>query len=392
MRQTLPILLFSLLIIWVNDASCQLASWDFTGQSGVPNATKLQGSDDCACLSGAPQASLGQSTPTTPRQSGFPSSGGCSVAWAVNFWNTSGSAVSTEFMQFSMTVDAGINVEVDGIQVQGRSTGTGPANYIVCYSTNGFSSETCGTSGTTPSSCGSLNVPNISSAISLSAGQTFAFRVYGYNAPSTSTGTLALDNISINGTLLPVEMASFNAETTSKGGVQLVWETASETNNDYFDIQHSQNGKDFNTIKTINGAGTTTTPQYYSWIDPNPIPGTNYYRLKQVDFDRRFQFSEVKAVEVISPNGLSIANNQFNIYPNPASNDLYLNPIRTFDQPVSFDIVNMLGRSVLSGKMDGSKSANSHINIEQLQAGSYLIRLSAPNHRVLQIARFIKSN
>ena len=108
---------------------------------------------------------------------------------------------------------------------------------------------------------------------------------------------------------LPVELTSFSVQNNPEG-VQLTWKTASESNNDGFDLQRSSNGSNWQTIAFVEGAGTSTTPNEYRYLDQHVQPGKTYYRLKQLDFDGSFQYSKVAVVEnfghqaslVISPN------------------------------------------------------------------------------------------
>jgi hypothetical protein len=104
--------------------------------------------------------------------------------------------------------------------------------------------------------------------------------------------------ISANSTPLPVELINFNAKAEGKH-VRLNWSTASEINNDYFTIERA--GKDnldeFDFITKVNSQmnNSTVTLNYEAW-DYNPLPGLQYYRLKQTDFDGQFSYSDIKPV------------------------------------------------------------------------------------------------
>lgn len=111
---------------------------------------------------------------------------------------------------------------------------------------------------------------------------------------------------------LPVELLNFNAVLYDRK-VYLNWQTASENNNDYFLIEKSQNGVDFEAFDQVDGAGTSTDLLSYSTIDENPFLGTSYYRLKQVDFNGEFSHSETRVV--VWNDGKS----SLLIYPNPSS-------------------------------------------------------------------------
>jgi hypothetical protein len=91
---------------------------------------------------------------------------------------------------------------------------------------------------------------------------------------------------------LPVELVTFSSETGNQGLV-LTWHTASELNNDYFDIERSENGNMFYSIGRVNGHGTKSDPTSYTFTDMQPVAAVSYYRLKQVDFDGTFEYSKV---------------------------------------------------------------------------------------------------
>jgi beta-propeller repeat-containing protein len=96
---------------------------------------------------------------------------------------------------------------------------------------------------------------------------------------------------------LPVEIVSFSGiNEGSKNNLE--WVTASEINNDYFSIERSENGSNFKNIGDVNGSGNSTQMTHYSFIDENPLPGVNYYRLKQVDFNNQFKYSQAIAIRI----------------------------------------------------------------------------------------------
>ena len=110
---------------------------------------------------------------------------------------------------------------------------------------------------------------------------------YGVQGNNATTYTMFYDvqyfNINCV-TLLPVELKHFNA-TLQDGTVVLNWSTITELNNDYFTIDHSIDGENWENIATVNGAGTTQESQTYQVYDMNPTPDVNYYRLTQTDTD-----------------------------------------------------------------------------------------------------------
>jgi hypothetical protein len=111
---------------------------------------------------------------------------------------------------------------------------------------------------------------------------------------------------------LPVKLISFSAmEKDNKGLIQ--WATASEHNNDYFSVEKSSDGVNFETIGTVKGAGESYSTLNYSYIDENLAGGVSYYRLKQMDYNGEFAYSNIAAIDNRS------AAATFAVYPNPAT-------------------------------------------------------------------------
>lgn len=102
-----------------------------------------------------------------------------------------------------------------------------------------------------------------------------------------------------DGVTTPVELTYFEAR-QQQNTILLTWVTASELNNSHFEIERSSDGIYFTSIKSINGHGSTDVEITYNLIDYEPLNGVNYYRLKQVDYDGDFEYSEVVSVEFIA--------------------------------------------------------------------------------------------
>ena len=173
---------------------------------------------------------------------------------------------------------------------------------------------------------------------------------------------------------VPVELTSFIANAV-EGSVVLNWTTATETNNQGFEIQRSAEGLNFNNISFIPGFGTTTEPKSYSYTDQSVTSGKYYYRLKQIDFDGSFSYSGVIEVEVSLPTEFSLEQN----YPNP------FNPATTIefslptDAQITINIYNLVGEKVAEAA-SGNYAAGTHkvdINASTLTSGIYFYRLDA---------------
>ncbi len=159
---------------------------------------------------------------------------------------------------------------------------------------------------------------------------------------------------------IPVELISFSANQIDDN-VHLNWQTASELNNRGFEIKRRMESGDWRTIGFKEGYGTTTETQFYSFIDENISSGKYQYRLKQIDYDGTFEYSEIVEVEILIIKAFSLEQNYPNPF-NPITTIKYKIPEKSFVTLIVYDV---LGNEIAT-----------LIN-EELAAGSYSIDLIA---------------
>ncbi len=165
------------------------------------------------------------------------------------------------------------------------------------------------------------------------------------NGPSNATDRMFSMNFDpcipetfVSKVSFPVEMGEFMA-LPNTGVVELSWTTFSELNNDRFDIQRSADGNVFYAIGTVAGNGTTTGPQSYAFLDQTAGSGVSYYRLKQIDIDGQFAYSNVVEVEM---EALPVS---WSVYPNPAQSEVRVD-LRGEQEITAVRLLNQLGQEV----------------------------------------------
>jgi hypothetical protein len=178
--------------------------------------------------------------------------------------------------------------------------------------------------------------------------------------------------------VLPVELVYFAGRATDYGTL-LTWQTAIEENNEGFEIQRSTNGKDWENIGFISGQGTTHQSHTYDFKDLQPNEGTNYYRLKQVDFNGQFEYSNMVTVNY----ELGMTNNELKIFPNPVQNELTITNGK--GQAV---IYNMLGQPVRELIINNEQLI---INTSDLAKGQYILHIQKQNGTMIT-KRFTKQH
>ena len=107
---------------------------------------------------------------------------------------------------------------------------------------------------------------------------------------------------------LPIELTYFQAY-TNKNHVTINWQTATEENNDYFTIERSKDGLNYEIIETVLGAGTSMSTLNYSYTDKTPLNGVSYYRLKQTDYDGAFEVFNPVSVSYLNESEIKIGSN-----------------------------------------------------------------------------------
>jgi hypothetical protein len=175
-----------------------------------------------------------------------------------------------------------------------------------------------------------------------------------------------------SGASLPVELLYFYGKKEDEN-VRLEWETATEINNSHFEIEWSTNGIEFTTIEQVEGAGTTNDITFYDFLHTSPAPDLNYYRLKQVDFDGKFEYTDIVLVEFTPSN-----NSTINIYPNPASHSLQIESESSIGKIIH--IFNVNGQVV---KTFYQNVSNQQIDITNLPSGTYFIKMGSQVKKII---------
>ena len=189
--------------------------------------------------------------------------------------------------------------------------------------------------------------------------------------------SVTVDGIRVStqwGDLVPVELTSFTAA-VENNNVILSWSTATEVNNAGFEIQKIEGNNEFVTIGYIPGHGTTSEPQNYKFTDADLASGTYTYRLKQVDYNGTFSYSEEVKADVTAPVQFTLAQN----YPNPFNPSTKINFSLAVDSKVSLKIFNVLGQEVATVINTNLTSGSHQINFDgsSLNSGVYMYRIEA---------------
>jgi hypothetical protein len=257
-------------------------------------------------------------------------------------------------------------------------TGSGDAAGIANLRVTQFNSTTSGgLSGYTAGSGSQINP--------VDASITFANNRWSVSFAATGSGGFYVHTGNF---VLPVASLEFRGE--QAGSInKLLWSTSRETNNRGFELERSADGKNFSSLafvatKAENGNSTSTLN--YNYNDARPLSGTNYYRLKQIDRDGRFTYSNIVVLKSkITDITLS------SVYPNPATRELNLVITSPSAEKVTIIVTDLTGKVLMQRPAQLVIGDNqSQLNVQSLAAGTYLIKAVCTNGCETAVHRFVK--
>src|SRR5690606_36336074 len=176
--------------------------------------------------------------------------------------------------------------------------------------------------------------------------------------------------------IIPVELVSFNVA-LEQDKVVLNWQTATELNSSHFEVERKSEGSEWSSIGRVNAAGNSTSRIDYRFVDDNLVGNQLSYRLKLVDLDGSFTYSQEVEINSSLPTSFSLSQN----YPNPFNPTTKINYTVPFDSKVTISIYSITGELVMDLVNDfvsaGSYSAD--FNGSNLASGMYIYKMTAGN-------------
>lgn len=172
--------------------------------------------------------------------------------------------------------------------------------------------------------------------------------------------------------LLPIELLEFNATATASGTVEVEWITSTVLEADYFVIESSIDGNDFEEVGMVKGASGSSEVLDYQFLDDQPYAGISYYRLRQVDVSGEHTYSPVRKVSTFEGNG----GHAISVFPNPVGDHVTLMLTSPDAGDASITIVNELGETVMQQNLAVSAgSVSLDLNLHNLPQGIYHVKV-----------------
>ncbi len=169
---------------------------------------------------------------------------------------------------------------------------------------------------------------------------------------------------------LPVTWLSSIKATYKNRDSHICWSVASQINNNKYIIEHSSDGRNFSPIGEIAGDGTSSLEKHYTYIHETPSIGINYYRIKQVDYDGKYSYSDIASVRYDGTEATSI-------YPNPATSEVTI----TTPEQTSLQIIDMCDRVI---RRQAISEGQSTINLSELPTGMLIFVVGDQRFKVLK--------
>ena len=222
------------------------------------------------------------------------------------------------------------------------------------------SKQNCGGSG--QNACGGYSTPVV-----------YGPATFNYGGVTSSSSA----------TLLPVLLTDFTVSALSDNQVEINWSTQMEDNASYFSIEKSSNGLTWEDIGQVAAKGNTPTVTQYHFLDNGPSVSVAYYRLKMVDLDNKWTYSDIQVVR-LAP----VA--RIGLYPNPARDFVQLAFPQSVSGDISLELYNQSGQLVLRNGLHSAGGGNFSISVGQLVPGIYYVKISAKGG-LLQTGKLVLS-
>ena len=290
-----------------------------------------------------------------------------------------------DFFTFNITPIGGKVMHITGISITCGSFGasnSGAKKIMMGYQ-DGSSSWVA--SSVIPVSIGNSScapMTPLTWSFNLTTSNTVTFKIIPFNATkcNCSTDEFAFNEIVVNGDIpLPVELISFTSQKISNENIVLQWSTASENNSDYFEVEYSEDGKEFISYTKVKSAGNTSAETYYSKnVKGNFGTGTVYFRLKQVDQDGTISYSTIIS-EKIDPTKNT---DDLQVYYNTTQEKIIVRFDLDASEYVNLNLYDLPGRQMVSNSNAYAEGSHEILLDKPVANGVYILEYKSKEHHI----------
>lgn len=358
---TRSVLTISAFMLFAGYANAQIAAWNPAGVSGYGTSPWTATTADANVNVGGLVRGSGVTT------SGTAAAGG----WGGNGWNAS---VPNLNITFTLEAKTGYSLSLSNFALKYRRSSTGPNAFNLEYAVGAGSYTLISSVSTTNTSSSGADITPVSltgiaDLQNVPNGTVISIRMTPTGATNAG-GTFYVygTGLSVSGSaVLPVKWLSFDAS-PKKNTAVLNWATAQEVNNKHFEIERSEDGRNFIQTGVVNGAGNSSHINNYTYTDyPSSAKGVVYYRLKQVDLNGDFEYSAIRVVEFTSPIKASI-------FPNPNKDGLFTIDFNGLQGDKTVAVYDLSGR-LIQEQHSNSNAGSEVITMDKPVTGIYLVKV-----------------
>lgn len=222
--------------------------------------------------------------------------------------------------------------------------------------------------------------------INATAGQVYLLLIDNYIANGAPFNLNWTGTSTLSCTVLPIQLLNFNLKNLGFENL-LDWNTASEINTDFIVIERLSNDEnEFKEIGKIKAMGNSLIQVSYVFIDKKPNYGYNYYRLKMVDFDGTFNYSEIIATKNLFDSNFTIKN----IYPNPTTNDFNIDITTNTNEDLIITLTDVYGKKLDQFEHSVVNGNNTiKINTDRIECGLIFVNITSPQNNNINITQKI---
>jgi len=285
-------------------------------------------------------------------------------AYRAQYWTTGNSIDPNDYIKVCITNTSGESFDIKKFEFFEKRNVDGPRKWDLKYSIDGGTEQDVSINNSISGNSWHPHSRNLN--LTLSNNQQICFKIYGYDADQENLGRWKFNDIVISGTgAIPIKLLDFTAKRVDYNAL-IEWSTLSEKNSDYFSVEWSKDGVNFEEIAKMDAAGTSRDKREYRYIHKNPKMGVNYYRLTQYDFDGRSETFYVVSVDFDSK-----TLDMF-IVPNRVENSLRLEFTQSVED-ARLHIYNMEGQVVKSYILASGIDAF-NFDVSALSSGQYIAK------------------
>jgi hypothetical protein len=220
-----------------------------------------------------------------------------------------------------------------------------------------------------------VNGDKLTATLNVVAGQSYYLLIdewtpTGAGYTLSFSGTASLDCV-----VLPVELKDFKAQYVPEAeAVDLYWSTESEVNNDYFTVEKSRDGENFDFVAFVDGAGSTSSEHMYFTSDRESETGVIYYRIKQTDFDGKVNYSKTVSVNIIPE-----MKDEVYIFPTPTNEDCFVTFYSKIEETAEMRVLDAKGNVIETRAINIIKGGDNNFKIEssEYKKGLYFIQINS---------------